>query len=100
MAKIRPASHPDTNKVVFSIITEQPIANKKILDIGAGRGYMSQMIGDQCHKENTEPSRVLTACDLFPENFEYSEIVCDKMQFVSKLPYSDNSFDIILLVNV
>lgn len=100
MVKIRPASHPATNSAIFSLITNKPISSQKILDIGAGRGYMAQKLGDQCRKEGVDPKNVITACDLFPDNFEYNEIPCDKLKFISKLPYKDKSFDTVYAIEV
>lgn len=100
MKTIAAASHIKTNDRIFGLITKEPLANKKILDIGAGRGYMSQRIGNQLVKEGLKVSEVLTACDLFPEYFEYDGVVCEKLNFLSKLPYADNSYDIVYSIEV
>ncbi len=100
MKKIKPASHTTTNQRVFELITNGNIANKRILDIGAGSGYMAQKIGNYIHEQGGRPDEQLTACDLFPEYFEYDGVKCEKLTFLTSLPYPDNSFDIIYAIEV
>ena len=45
------------------------------LDVGAGEGYFSKMVGDRVQAElGQAPATVLAACDLFPEFFRYSGV--------------------------
>lgn len=100
MAIIKASSHRSTNKRVFEIITEAGILGKRILDIGAGKGYMAQLLGNHVRDKGGQPSEVITACDLFPEYFAYEEIPCRKMDFANELPFADASFDIVYAVEV
>lgn len=100
MKEIIAASHIKTNERVFSLITNNSLKNKKILDIGAGRGHMAQRIGNKLESEGLKVDEILTACDLFPEFFEYDMIRCEKLNFMSKLPYEDQSFDIVYSIEV
>ncbi|MCK7510014.1 MAG: class I SAM-dependent methyltransferase [Desulfobacterales bacterium] len=100
MAIIKASSHRSTNKRVFEIITEAGILDKRILDIGAGKGYMAQLLGNHVRDKGGQPAEVITACDLFPEYFAYEEIPCRKMDFANELPFADASFDIVYAVEV
>ena len=97
---IRPASHLATNNRVFDCIVKDYAPGKCILDIGAGRGYMAQRIGNFISEKGEKPEEMLSACDLFPEFFEYSAIPCEKLHFLTSLPYQDNSFDIVYSIEV
>lgn len=100
MTIIKSSSHRSTNKRVFHIITEEDITDKKILDIGAGKGYMSQLLGEHVRKKGKRPSEVITACDLFPEFFSYKGITCRKMKFINTFPFEEATFDIAYAIEV
>jgi ubiquinone/menaquinone biosynthesis C-methylase UbiE len=100
MKEILAASHIKTNSRIFELITSNSLKGKKILDIGAGRGHMAQRIGKKLESEGLKVDEVLTACDLFPEYFEYDGTRCEKLNFMSKLPYEDQTFDIIYSIEV
>ena len=100
MTTIKPASHPATNRKIFELVTAEGIFDKKVLDVGAGRGYMSQMLGDYLKQNGVVPSKVITACDLFPEYFVYPDISCEKLAFSDRLPFEDASFDVIYAIEV
>ena len=100
MTNIKPASHPATNQKIFELVTGERILDKKVLDVGAGRGYMSRMLGEYLKQNGRKPSEVITACDLFPEYFVYPDIVCEKLAFSDSLPFDDASFDVIYAIEV
>jgi SAM-dependent methyltransferase len=100
MNLIRPASHPATNRKIFELVIQEGILDKKILDIGAGRGYMSQLLGEYVKKNGKIPADVISACDLFPEYFEYPEVICEKVAILDRLPYGDASFDLLYAIEV
>lgn len=64
----------------------------KILDIGAGHGAFTKIL----HEKGYE----VAACDMFPENFYYNEIECKKVDITTGLPYEDNTFDVLMAVEV
>ena len=92
-AQIPPIAMPGTHqKFLPFFLNKMQNKNAKVLDIGAGYGAMSQTldkIGFQ-----------MEACDLFPENFRYSPVVCKSANITEKLPYEDNSFDAAIAVEV
>jgi len=61
---------------------------------------MSQRIGNHVRERGADPADVLTACDLFPELFEYEDIPCSKLDFFTTLPFGDGSFDIVYAIEV
>jgi SAM-dependent methyltransferase len=91
--EIRSSSHRSTNERVFRIITSENILGKRILDIGAGMGYMARLLGEHVREKGGDPAAVITPCDLFPEYFAYDAVTCEKMAFINELPFKDSSFD-------
>ncbi|MGO9145778.1 MAG: hypothetical protein ACLQDF_05360 [Desulfomonilia bacterium] len=64
MASIQSSSHRSTNDRVFRIITGNDLLTKRILDIGAGRGYMARRLGEHIRARGGVPAEVITVCDL------------------------------------
>jgi ubiquinone/menaquinone biosynthesis C-methylase UbiE len=100
METIRSCSHHTTNKRVFSIITKEDISGKRILDVGAGMGFMAQLLGRHVQERGGIPDDVITACDLYPEYFSYKDIDCKKVEFINTLPFDEGSFDIAYAIEV
>ena len=93
--EIRPISHQSTNDKVFSLVMPHVRAGARVVDVGAGEGYFSKMVGDRVASELTRaPDTVLAACDLFPEFFRYDGIRCDPINADGSLPYPDGAFDV------
>lgn len=67
-------------------------SDKRILDLGAGHGAFTQKLYEIGYN--------VSACDLFPEIFEFDEIECKKVDITQTFPYADNSFDIVIAVEV
>lgn len=64
-------------------------------DIGAGEGYFSMRVGEILDSgASGEPRKVISACDVFPENFRYSAVTCDRIEADGRLPYPDSTFDV------
>jgi SAM-dependent methyltransferase len=94
-ADIRPISHTSTNDKVFSLVLPYLRAGARVVDVGAGEGYFSKMVGDRLQSElGHAPETVLAACDLFPEFFRYGGVRCDPINPDGSLPYPDASFDV------
>lgn len=64
----------------------------KVLDVGAGHGAFS--------KKLYELGFDVAACDLFPEIFYFDKIECRKSDLTQGLPYEDNTFDVIVALEV
>jgi SAM-dependent methyltransferase len=92
--EIRPISHTSTNDKVFALVLPHLRAGARIVDVGAGEGYFSKMVGDRLQSEGRSPASSLAACDLFPEFFRYANIRCDPINPDGTLPYPDDSFDV------
>ena len=94
-ADIRPISHTSTNDKVFALVLPHLRAGARVVDVGAGEGYFSKMVGDRLQSELAlVPDSVLAACDLFPEFFRYPGIRCDPINADGSLPYAEGSFDV------
>lgn len=101
MNEIRSYSHPLTNRKVLELIEQEDLREKHILDVGAGEGYFCQSVGDLLLRQyGLSPSDHLWACDLFPENFRYAGIACDRTDFHHPLPYEDDQFDLVIGIEV
>jgi SAM-dependent methyltransferase len=99
--EIRPISHQSTNNRVFELVLPYLRRDARIVDVGAGEGYFSKLMGD--HVRNTlgvTPADVLSACDLFPEYFRYRGVKCDPILDGGRLPYDDASFDLVCSLEV
>jgi SAM-dependent methyltransferase len=101
MSEIQSYSHVQTNRKVLDLVRRQDLRNRKILDVGAGEGYFTRSLGEQLQSEY--PGRlpdILFACDLYPENFRYDGIACRPANFHERLPYEDETFDLVLSIEV
>jgi SAM-dependent methyltransferase len=93
--EIRPISHRSTNDKVLALVRPMLKPGISLADIGAGEGFFSQLVGR--HVESSlgiQPSKVLSACDIFPEYFRYGAIECGTIAPDGRLPYDDASIDI------
>src|SRR5687768_8462289 len=100
-AEIRPISHQSTNDKVFALVLPHLRAGARVVDVGAGEGYFSKMVGDRVVADLGRPAEsVLAACDLFPEFFRYEGVACDPINADGTLPYPDASFDVVCSLEV
>lgn len=92
---IQPISHQSTNDKVLGMVLPLLRADSRVVDIGAGEGYFSMRLGESLRGSlRAEPGQVLSACDVFPDNFRYPDVRCDRIEADGRLPYPDESFDI------
>ena len=99
--EIRPISHRSTNDKVLQIVLPHLEPGVRVADIGAGEGFFSQLLGEHVKsKLGLEPAEVITACDIFPEYFRYTDVSCLKISSDGRLPYDDESVDIVCSLEV
>ena len=98
--EIRPISHQSTNDKVFALVLPHLVAGARVVDVGAGEGYFSKMVGDRVASDGRNPDSALAACDLFPEFFRYAGVRCDPINLDGTLPYDDATFDIVCSLEV
>lgn len=93
MTDIKPIAMPGTHRKFLEFFTNkaEPTA-LKVLDLGAGHGAFTQKLYVMGYN--------VQACDLFPEYFEFDKVPCKKVDVTEPFPYSDNTFDIIIAIEV
>lgn len=94
------ASHPKTNEIVYRLITRHISDESIVLDFGAGQGHMSQRVGEYFRNLGREPKKHIYACEIAPEQFKYKSIECEKIYTDSRIPFRDNTFDLIYAIEV
>lgn len=92
--EIKPIAIPGIHNRFYEFLDPvlKSYQNPKILDAGAGHGAMVKKLNEKGYD--------ITAADLFPEYFKYKEVECVKVDITKPLPFDDNSFDIILAVEI
>jgi SAM-dependent methyltransferase len=101
MSEIQPYSHEKTNRKVLDLVASGDLRGARILDVGAGEGYFARALGERVKQAAGVPAaEVVRACDLFPEQFRYAEVPCDRIDVQGTLPYADSSFDAACCIEV
>jgi len=99
--EIRRLSHDTTNRKVFELALPHLVAGSRVLDLGAGEGYFSRMVGEYLRNEaGVAPSTVLAACDVVPGQFRYDDVRCDPLDHSGRLPYAAGEFDLVCSLEV
>lgn len=98
--EIRSFSHPATSAKVVDLVTAGNLGNRRILDVGAGEGYFSSLIGKRALASGLDPKAVLWACDLHPGQFKYDAVACQAIDAQGRLPFADGSFDAVCSIEV
>lgn len=92
--EVKPIAIPGIHDKFYTYL--KPIlasySNPKILEIGSGHGAFTQRLWNDGFD--------VSASDLFPEIFYFDKIKCTKVDVTRHLPYSDNSFELIIAVEV
>ena len=93
MSDIAPIAMPGIHQRFWKFFEKQSIeSNAQILDVGAGYGALT--------KKLHESGFNVSACDMSPEIFKYDLVECRKVDVTEPFPYPDNSFDIIIAIEV
>jgi SAM-dependent methyltransferase len=98
--RIRSASHPSTNKVIFDLISPRVVKGSKILDFGAGYGHMAQKVGEEAESKGIAPKDCIYPCEIVPEEFQYEKVKCQEIDTDSQIPFEDNFFDVVYAIEV
>ncbi|HEX9705783.1 MAG TPA: methyltransferase domain-containing protein, partial [Gemmatimonadales bacterium] len=94
-------SHQTTNQRVFELVAGGDLLATRVLDVGAGEGYFSRLLGEHVKSRfAVPPATVLRACDLYPALFRYPDVSCDPIAADGRLPYPDGSFDVACSIEV
>ena len=99
-APIIPLSHPATTAKLLSLLETESLSGKRFLDVGAGEGYLSWQLCDFLEKRGYDGPAVISACDLFPEEFKFDKIECQLADFGERIPLDDESFDYVISMEV
>jgi SAM-dependent methyltransferase len=91
-------SLPKTNARVLSLLAPHLATAPRVLDIGAGEGYLASRVKE--HIERHGLAARLEACDLFPDNFRVPGIPCHGIDLHGGLPLPDASIDLAYSVEV
>ncbi|MFO7900115.1 MAG: class I SAM-dependent methyltransferase [Planctomycetota bacterium] len=100
MPDIQAYSHTKTSRKISELVTAAGLEGRRFVDVGAGEGYLAQMLGEELKRRGVEPADALRACDLHPENFKYGDVPCDPIDANGTLPYDDDSFDVVTCIEV
>jgi len=91
--EIKPIAMPGIHQKFLGYFEGENIpTDAKILDVGAGHGAFTKRLFDM--------GFAVEACDLFPEHFYYNQVVCKKVDITQQFPYPDNSFDVVVAIEV
>lgn len=91
-------SLPRTNAKVLALLEPHLAAARRVLDIGAGEGYLAAQVRDFVVAHGY-PAQV-EACDLFPGNFRAPGIPCHAIDLHGGLALADQSIDLAYSVEV
>jgi ubiquinone/menaquinone biosynthesis C-methylase UbiE len=100
-AAIRRLSHDTTNRKILSLAAPRVIPGARVLDLGAGEGYFSQLLGELVRdRHGQDPAGIIRACDAVPDQFRYDPVPCDAVGADGRLPYEDATFDLVCSLEV
>ncbi|MBN1132840.1 MAG: class I SAM-dependent methyltransferase [Bacteroidales bacterium] len=93
MKTIEPITMPGVHQRFLKYLEKQDEKpGMKVLDLGAGRGALTGKLHELGYD--------VSACDLFPELFEFDKTECRKVDMTDTFPYSDDTFDLVVAVEV
>jgi ubiquinone/menaquinone biosynthesis C-methylase UbiE len=83
-------AYADCHQIVLELASKEPCG--KALDLAAGQGPLSHAL----KKKGFE----VTATEVFPEQFKAEGVRCLKVNLNEKTPFEDNSFDVVLGIEI
>ncbi|MBA7608762.1 Ubiquinone biosynthesis O-methyltransferase [subsurface metagenome] len=92
--EIRPIAIPGIHDRFWPFLVEELGKNKnaQVLDAGAGYGALTKKLYENAYN--------VSACDAHPEIFKFDKVECKRADLNNALPYADNSFDAVVVVEV
>lgn len=97
---VAPASHIATNRAALTLIRERLRPDAHVLDLGAGSGFMCNLVADALRAIGGDPAQLLTACDADPSHFDCPGVACAAVDLSRPLPYGDARFDLAYAIEV
>lgn len=99
--RITQRSHHVTNQKVIDLVATGDWSRRRILDVGAGEGYLVSRLGALLQERfSVAPAEVLRACDTHPEAYKYTPVPCDRIEPGGRLPYEAEAFEVVTCVEV
>jgi SAM-dependent methyltransferase len=90
---IQPITMPGVHSRFLEYFKNQDEAPPlKVLDLGAGKGALTQRLLGMGYE--------VSACDLFPQYFKFPEVKCDRVDVTGVFPYPNDSFDLVIAIEV
>jgi 2-polyprenyl-3-methyl-5-hydroxy-6-metoxy-1,4-benzoquinol methylase len=93
-------SAPATSRRVLDLLSGLDWERAQVADVGAGRGYFSQLACTTVRGRGLNPPAHVFACDLIPASFECEEIACAPIAADGRLPYESDRFDAVVSIEV
>lgn len=92
--KIVPIAVPGIHDKFYRYLTNllKGFSSPHILDMGAGHGYLVRKLYEDGYN--------VQAADLFPEYYYYDKVPCTQADLTKPLPFEDQSFDVLIAVEV
>ncbi len=94
------ASHRSTNQKVLDQLIPGLHPTCKMLDLGAGAGYMAQKMTSALRAMGLKPAEHLLAMDLFSEGYGCTEVPFRRADLNQPLPLENDLFDTIYSIEV
>jgi SAM-dependent methyltransferase len=93
-------SAPATSRRALDLLSGLDWEHAQVADVGAGRGYFSQLLCAEVRARGLNPAVHVFACDLIPASFECAEIDCAPISTDGHLPYESDCFDAVVCIEV
>ncbi len=94
------ASHRQTNERILPLLEPQLAPGRRILDLGAGAGYMTQKMSAALRAKGLKPDEHLLAMDLFGDGYRCEGVPFQQADLNQPLPLASASFDAIYSIEV
>lgn len=89
-----------TSRCVLELLADVDWKTTRLVDVGAGRGHLIHALGEEIERRGLHPAEHLSACDVIPDSFAYERVACERIQYDGRLPFADESFDVVVSIEV